>query len=274
MKRTAATQAGGAFKKPRQAQQAVAQRQVPGGGGQRRAGYGGVQRAQGAAVVGEMKYYDANLTNTNLVATTGTWPAGTMLDPTGSINLGSAAVATPLSLFCPTVGAALNQRIGRKVKVLKIKVMGTLQTPAQATQATADQATSVRLLLVQDCQTNAAQMTAAQLINDADSATANLSAFQNPNNFGRFKVLKQKRFSLADPNMAGEVAAANIIQGSFKVNWKMNVNFKVPVEVHFNATNGGTVADIIDNSFHIVCACDSTALTPALNYYSRVCYKE
>lgn len=244
------------------------------GGGQVRQGFGAVARSPGAAVIGEMKYFDSNLTNTNMTASDGSWPAGTIVDPTGTINLGSASVATPLCLFAPTVGAALNQRIGRKVKVLKIKIQGTIQTPVQAAQAAADAATSVRIVLVMDQQTNAAQMTGAQLFQTADSATAGLSTFQNPNNFGRFRVLKQKRLTLQNPNMTGSPTTADVVQGSLKVNWKMNVVFSQPITVNFNATNGGTVADVIDNSFHVLCACDSTALTPAINYYCRVCYKE
>lgn len=245
----------------------------PAGGAQIRRGYGAVSRTSGAAVIGEMKYFDSNLTNTNMTVVTGTWPGGTIVDPTGTINLGSAAVATPLCLFAPTVGAALNQRIGRKVKVLKIKVQGTIQTPAQAAQVTADTGGSVRIILVMDQQTNASQMTSAQLINDADSATANLSAFQNPNNFGRFRVLKDKRFVLANPSAFNDAATTGA-QFGLKVNFKFNVSFKNPIEVHFNATNGGTVADIVDNSFHMLCGTDSVALTPAINYYCRVCYKE
>jgi len=247
---------------------------VAGGGGARRQGYGGVPRAQGAAVVGEMKYFDCTKSGTSLAATTTTWVAGTMLDPSTTVDLGSAAVATPLCLFVPTVGAALNQRIGRKVKVLKIKLSGSFTTTAQAGQATADPTCFIRLMLVQDCQTNAAQMTGAQLMNDAANAAVTIHSFQNPNNFGRFKVLKEKRISFFDPNTSGSPTAADVIQGALLRSWKMNVVFKVPVEVHFNATNGGTVADIIDNSFHIIAAANDITLAPAISYYSRVCYKE
>lgn len=87
----------------------------------RRAGYSSVARTRGAAVAGEMKYFDCDANGIALVATTTTWPAGTMVDPLTTINLGSAAVANPLCLYAPTVGAALNQRIGRKILVRKIK---------------------------------------------------------------------------------------------------------------------------------------------------------
>ena len=44
---------------------------------------------------GEMKYFDCCRSNVNLPAVTTTWPAGAMVDPSTTINLGSAAVATP-----------------------------------------------------------------------------------------------------------------------------------------------------------------------------------
>jgi len=247
----------------------------PAGGAHIRRGYDAVSRTSGAAVIGEMKYFDCDNSGTALAACTTTWVGGTLVDPLTTINLGSAAVATPLCLFAPTVGAALNQRIGRKCKVLKIKVNLSLIVAPQAGQATGDSAAVVRCMLVQDCQTNAAQMTSAQLMNDGSAAQSTVLSFQNPNNFGRFRVLKEKRFVLENPNMAGEVAAPNLVQQGLKKQFKLTMNFKQPVEVHFNATNGGTVADIVDHSFHIVCGIDNiSALATNLAYYSRVCYKE
>jgi len=244
------------------------------GGMKGRANYTSVARTRGAAVTGEMKYFDCDYSATAITAVTTTWPAGTMQDPLTTINLGSAAVANPLCLVVPTVGAALNQRVGRKITIRKIKIHGTFAVPAQAAQAGGDASAKLRIALVQDCQTNAAQMTGAQLYQDATQAATTISTFQNPNNFGRFRVLKDKIIQIGNLNLAGSPTTADVIQNGAKVNFKFAVNFKKPVEVHFNATNGGTVADIVDNSFHIVCGTDSTALAPTLAYYSRVCYKD
>jgi len=239
-----------------------------------RAGYTSVARTRGAAVTGEMKYFDADNQGTLLVATTTTWPAGTVIDPLTTINLGAAAVATPLTLFAPTVGSGLNQRVGRQVKVHKIKIHGHINVPAQNAQSAADSAAKCRIVLVMDQQTNAAQMTGAQLFQDASAAASTLNTFQNPNNFGRFRVLKDKMITVQNLNLAGSPTTADVIQQSARVSFKFAVNFKTPIIVHFNATNGGTVADIVDNSFHIVCAADVIAYAPSLVYYSRVCYKE
>lgn len=239
-----------------------------------RTGTSSVARARGAAVTGEMKYFDCEKTGTAVAAVTTTWVAGTMQDPNTTINLGSAAVANPLALVVPTVGAGLNQRVGRKITVRKIKIHGTVDVAQQAAQAAADGACKIRLVLVQDCQTNAAQMTGAQLFNDAGQASTTINAFQNPNNFGRFRVLKDKMLTLSNLNLTGSPTTADVIQAAMKYQFKFAVNFKKPVEVHFNATNGGTVADIVDHSFHFLAGCDNTAYAPTLSYYSRVCYKD
>lgn len=239
-----------------------------------RAGYGSVARTRGAAVTGEMKYFDCDLTATAIAATTTTWVAGTILDPTTTLNLGDAAVGTPACIFAPKVSASLNGRIGRKVVVKKIKLRGLINIAAQASQGAGDSATIIRVLLVQDMQTNAAQMTGAQLMNDGSAAATTINSYQNPNQFGRFRVLKDKIITVSNANMAGSPTSADVIQNGLIFTFKFNVNFKGGVQVNFNATNGGTVADIIDNSFHVLAACNNNAYAPTLSYYTRVAYKE
>lgn len=231
-----------------------------------------VQRA--GATVGEPKMFDCELAGTALSTVTTTWVAGTQKDPSTTINLGSAAVATPLCLFAPTVGAAFNQRIGRSVLVTKIRIRGEIYAGSQAAQNAVDSVAYTRLILVQDQQTNGAQMTGAQLMNDAGAAGTTINSFQNPNNFGRFRVLKDKIIALQNPNFTGTPGSNNIAQAALVRPFKMNISFREPIKVQFNAVNGGTVADVVDNSFHIFCACDDVTLIPSITYYSRVVYKE
>lgn len=239
-----------------------------------RVGYGSVARARGAAVTGEMKYYDTILDPAAISAVTTTWVAGTMQDPTSSLNLGDNAVATPLCLFAPKVSAALNGRIGRKVKMMKCRISGLINVPPQAAQGAADTSCEIRCALVMDTQSNATQMTGAQLFNDASSSSTTINSMQNPNNFGRFRVLKEKKFTFTNANLAGSPTAADVIQAGLLRNFKMGYRFKKPVQVDFNATNGGTVADIINNSLHIVCGTNNASYVPTLSYYTRVAYKE
>lgn len=223
---------------------------------------------------GEMKYYDTANDGVALATTTTTWPAGTMVDPVSSINLGAPAVATPLCLCVPTVGSALNQRIGREITIRKVKVHGRLHVAAQIAQPAGDSSCVVRVALVLDTQTNSAQMTGAQLFNDAIGPLSTLQSFQNPNNFGRFRVLKDKQFSFTNMNLAGSPTTGDLVQSGMNKPFKMSYVFPQGLKVRFNNTNGGNVADIIDNSLHLVAATDNGALAPAIMYYSRVCYKE
>jgi len=239
----------------------------------RRPGYGSTPRTVGALPGGsEMKYFDCQRNATGLTPVVGSWPVGTMFDPDNTVNLGAAAVANPLCLFSPTVGSALNQRIGRKCHIYKIRINGTIITSSQGAQTTADVASKVRLCLVLDKQTNSAQMVANQMFVPTATPDNTIHAFQNPDNFGRFQFLKDKFVVMQNPSLAGQNPA--IDQAGLKHMFKWTVVFKKPLTVNFNATNGGTVADVIDNSLHVVCAADATAMAPQLAYYSRVCFKE
>jgi hypothetical protein len=213
-------------------------------------------------VAGEMKYFDTFYDPTAIGIPTTTWVNGTRADP-----------ATFLTLCVPQQGAGSNQRIGKEIRIYKIKIRYRLEVTLQATQAGADNGCVIRTLLVQDQQTNATQMAPSLLLSDGLAVTSTLQSFQNVDNFGRFRVLKDKfhRFG----NMAVGYNGTTIFQSGNIVTGKFNVNFTAsPISVRFNAVNGGTIADIVDNSFHIVCGTDGVALAPTLCYAARVCYKE
>lgn len=227
-----------------------------------RRGFSSVARTRGAQVQGEMKYFDTLLNAVAIPASTD-WTA-TELDPT-----------TYLTLFAPIVGAGVDQRIGKSVKVLKIRIRGTIDVPPQVNQVAGDYASNVRIILHQDMQTNSAQAQGEQVMTPPATAAALLAvnSFQNINNFGRFRVLKDKMFTLQNPATSWD--GTNLEQQGISRCFKFNVKFKFPVVVRFNATNGGTIADIVDNSFHLLATVGANAnLVPVLTYYSRVYYKE
>lgn len=235
---------------------------------------GSVARTRGGQVNSEMKYMDSYKDATNIAAITTDWQNSEM-DPTGTVNLGSATVGNPQNLCSPTVGAALNNRIGRQIEVRKIKIHGHIYVANQAVQGATDVPSKVRLILYQDMQTNAAQAQGEDLMGPGQAAgQLTINCFQDPKNFGRFRVLKDKMFQISDLNMAGSPGGNDVVQAGKIINWKMNVNFKTPVRVRFNATNVGTVADIVDNSFHILAAQVNSSYGAQLTYYCRVCYKD
>lgn len=222
------------------------------------ASLGFVPRSYGnPRAITERKYFDSERTATALGALTASF-ASAELDP-----------ATLNTLFCPSTGDDYNNRTGRKCQVISIKIRGAITCAAQTNQTAADAASRVRLLLVQDLQTNAAQLNSEDVITSGAGSGA-IDMFQNPAFFGRFKVLKDKVMVLNNPNISYD--GTNIEQAGLARPFKFSIKFKKPVTVHFNSTNGGTVADIIDNSFHVIGGADDISLAPTIIYKCRVTY--
>lgn len=226
-----------------------------------RHGFSSVARTRGGAVMGEMKYFDTERGLTAIPASQN-W-TGTEFDP-----------ATFLTFCVPVVGSAVNQRIGKQIKILKWKIRGLIWQAAITNVTVADNPTGVRLILFQDKQTNSAQAQGEQLMTDptVDEPSTCFSSFQNIDNFGRFKVLKDKWIRMPINNATYD--GTNVEQGGAFVPWKFNIRFRKPIVVRFNSTNGGTVADIIDNSLHLVATVINADMVPQIAYCSRVCYKE
>jgi len=198
--------------------------------------------------VTERKYFDATRANLAFPDWSAT-AAGGELDPAAN------------SLFNPVQGDDFNNRQGRKVTLLALKIRGTINVVLDNNQLAAVTTPSIRLLLVQDTQTNAAQL------NSEDVVLTNANGFQNPAFFGRFRVLKDKFFLLPQAETTGINDNRN--QNGYQKAFKMSIKFKKPVVIHYNSTNGGTVADVIDNSFHIIGGTTDVTMAPGIAYTVR-----
>lgn len=231
-----------------------------------RSGYSTVARTRGVYQRGEMKYFDSILIRTP-IAVSNDW-INTEIDPS------FYPVAGINTLFCPKIGSGIDQRIGKVVHVHKIKIKGTFVVDPQTVQALADSGDKIRLLLVQDNQTNATQAQGEQVMTPPGGGNAEVAvnSFQNLANFGRFSVLKDKVYVLQNPTIT--TLGADIKQSGLVRDWKMNINFKTPVAVRFNSVNGGTISDIVDKSWHLYANSSSTSLSSQITYQCRVCYKE
>lgn len=221
-----------------------------------------VPRTLGALAASESKYFDSYLNSSTLSETT-SW-IGTELDP-----------ATLNTLFFPAEGADINERIGRRVSVYKIAIRGQLKTTAVAASGLALEPCYTRLVLYQDMQTNGTQSQGEQVMAQPGTTAVPLviSTFQNPANFGRFRVLRditvRSPFTYAfnDAAGTGAIAASNI---PIKITYR----FKKPVVVKFNATGGGSVGDIVDNSFHLIGKKSGADFAQTISYQCRVYYKD
>jgi hypothetical protein len=135
------------------------------------------------------------------------------------------------------------------------------------------------LILFVDQQTNGVQATGNQVI--ASGTGSNRHQVQNMHqsveSLGRFRILKDKQMIIQNPNFAVRVAQLNptpqtMAQNGLHKPFKMTYRFKKPLLVNFNAGNAGTVADIVDNSLHLIGHADEFGMDPVIDYISRVTY--
>lgn len=192
--------------------------------------------------VPENKYFDSVLAATSIPATAASW-ASTELDPT-TLNC----------LFAPVQGTGISDRIGRKVHVTKLKLRGVVHYTSVTSQTVVKPFPWVRIIVVQDMQTNGAQLNGEDVMQASTTAAAisQTVTYQNLANFGRFKILKDKTIMM---NTVENADNANVTSGSIDFGnypFKCTIKFRKPVVVHYNSTNGGTVADAVDNSFHVL----------------------
>lgn len=203
----------------------------------------------------ERKYFDIS-GGGPVVSVNSGW-TGAELDPTGG------------TLFCPTEGNDIDERVGRKVTIVGLKIRAWMSVaPYQGDEFVP---ITTRFVLYQDTQTNGVQSQAEELIASAGVGT---NQFQSTANFGRFRVLKDKTIVLGSNTPITLLSTGPPVYfgtGQRRA-FKVNVRFKRPVVVRFNATNGGSIADIVDNSFHVIAGKSTSSRTVTLAYSSRIVY--
>lgn len=226
-----------------------------------RRGYSSVPRTRGVYATGEMKYFDTELSSTPIPA------AATLVGGEFPPNVG-----VPNTLVAPTVGSAINQRIGRRIKLHKLTVRFVITVAEQINQAGADVASNIRCWLIQDMQTNAGQAQLETIFTAPTNVVNAPNCFQSLDTLGRFRVWKDKMITFQDPSVTFD--GTNIEQGGLAKMYKFSLKFKKPIEVSFNAVNGGTISDIVDHSFCVYAICSDVTLAPQIAYYARAYYKE
>lgn len=209
----------------------------------------------------ELKYLDAPKAATALTAPTDA--SGGEMDP-------SSVVTGCLS--APAQGDGPTNRDGSKIVMKRIYVTGTILVGAQAAQAAADIVPSILICLVLDKQTNGQQLNSEDVfVNQNASANTATNPQRNMSFTNRFEVLKTVQFMLPQPYAFND-AATTAAQGGISKPFKLKKSFGLEgLRVQF--TTGGTTADVanvIDNSLHIIAFCSSANLAPSIQYNSRM----
>ncbi len=177
--------------------------------------------------------------------------------------------ATALSLSAIPQGMGESQRIGRTVHIKSINIRGFVNFASEEVDPIPPNQRFVRLALVQDMQTNQAQLAASAVFVNTAASTQNMS-FRNLEFTDRFKVLGDKVIyfpMLAQSNEGGTDSFSlgpELVPFSFACKWADPGMKQV-----FDGT-GATVADMTTNSLHLIGSSNNAACF--VNYESRVRY--
>ncbi len=160
-----------------------------------------------------------------------------------------------------------SQRIGRKLTLISIHIRMRISIAQLESAANPLSDLFGRVCLVWDTQSNNAVPTATDVMDG--SQTDDTLAFRNLTDSKRFRVLWDKSWVL-HRRQVNEGAINLFASGSESTNIiKYNRKFKKPIQVICSGT-GNTIADISDNSLHIIGVANNTE--SLLSYQIRLRY--
>lgn len=200
----------------------------------------------------EYKFYDSKLVEAALTGATDA--SGGEHDE--SATLGPTTIAQ---------GDGEQNRDGRKCTVKSVFVNGIISRASQADQTAADVAAVVYVALVMDTQTNGALLNSEDVFKNIAQATVVASQpVRNLLNTTRFRVLDRTTIVMPQPEMVWD--GTNIEQAGmakpFQLSWK-----GVMTQLYSNTT--ATIANVTDNSIHIIAYSNNATAAPKISYNCR-----
>lgn len=175
--------------------------------------------------------------------------------PTAIPATAAGAEADPATVLCLNSMAssvAVNERSGEQITLKGVYVYGDVTFTASTNLDG-----YVRILLVQDNQSNGAQLNSEDVL--LDGTGLDVLSFRELSNAKRYRILGEKRITCS-----GRSAAA----ATYRVPFVLAHTYKQGQKVNFTGT-AGTIANIIDVSLHVI-AIASDASMATLTYQSRV----
>ncbi len=158
-------------------------------------------------------------------------------------------------------GTDEQQRVGRKILVRKIHFKGVL-TLVNSTAIT-NTSNVCKVMVVQDKQTNGAQLATAQLLE-----TDVIASFNNLTNRSRFRVLRTEYYTFSQPGGVATAAAFALGEVSHWVD--INLDCKIPIEYDDSATTGA-ITTVRSSSLWVIFQ-TSTSETVSVGGQARIRY--
>jgi len=204
----------------------------------------------------EKKFYDTAKADTAIAANT---------DLTG----GEYDPSSTSMLSTPTQGDGEQQRDGKRIVIDSVIIKGHVVLPATEAAADPYEATKVFVAIVLDTQTNAAQMSSEDCFKSlAASSRMNCEPLKNLLSGSRFRILKSQGFDVTPNTLTGTITTGPYAHYGVQREFDWYIPFKGGLPVNFNAGTTASVANVVDNSVHVIAF--ATATGAYLGYNARI----
>jgi len=168
----------------------------------------------------------------------------------------------------PAQGDGETNRDGKRIVIKSVQIKGQITTSAVELAAGPYVGCKVFIALVRDTQSNAAQLNSEDVFkNWSGDATLAACPLRNLLYAERFEVLKTELLDLT-PNALSHVAADAFSYPGGSATFEWFKTLELPV--NFNAGTTATIANVVDNSLHVIAFTSSTQSTPLISYNSRI----
>lgn len=202
----------------------------------------------------EIKFYDTSLTAASIASTA---------DATG----GEQDPSATSMISTPAVGDGEQNRDGKRIVIKNVQVKGTVARLAAEDVANPPSHDEVFIALVLDTQSNAAQLNSEDVFkNLSGNAAGGTVPLRNLLFSSRFRVLKTEVLCM-DTTTSVEGDNLHSSPGVVK-HFEWFIPFKDGLIVNFNAGTTASIANVIDNSLHVIAF--SSAGTSLLTYNARI----
>lgn len=169
----------------------------------------------------------------------------------------------------PSQGDGEQNREGKRIMIDSVQVKGTLIKGQVEDAVNPSDADAVFIALILDTQSNGAQLNSEDVFKNPSASVRTASApIRNLLFAERFRVLKSEVVSLDYLTLANE-ADNNFGASARQVNFDWYVPLQLPV--NFNAGTTASIANVVDNSLHIVAF--SHQGTALLSYNARIRFR-
>lgn len=177
-------------------------------------------------------------------------------------DLATAGVDPAVGCLCAMAqGDGESDRDGRKVTLKSIHIHGSIQHKSDESKGA-----NVRFMLVQDTQTNGSAFDPTEVLKvPPNPATHSVHAFRNLQHSSRYKVLYDKTF-VSNPQIAFNNNLSRMQSNEQRNSFRINRTLNIPVI--YNGTTSA-LANITDNSFHVLCISDHTSSEVFVQYDVR-----